>query len=323
MAAFAPILNVVGAGFGIRNLLTPNANIQFVIAETTTNGTTIEFSGFETPHELGPFGGEQKIAVHEFPGGIRTIQTLGAFPSPLHWKGILMGASVNGQSPMQRASSMDLLRRHGNQVQVRFGNLYSWTGIVTKFDAIIEHQNRINYECVIEPVSDDAVALSQASPVDNNSLFSQFFSQIKSFLTNTVGLSPATIALLTTWSGYISAALLPVAGIISDIDPGAVSNIKTTGALVLLSLATDGNSKNLVTANAAQQVIPSVANVLQLIANSATVAGTLQTVNPNLAKIAAVQYNDASQWPAIANINDTSDIWIPGITPVMVPNPTT
>ena len=64
----------------------------------------VAFAGFEIPSRI-DFGGTQRLAVHDLPGGARVIDVLGPAPSDIAWSGIFSGADATA-----RAQTLDALR---------------------------------------------------------------------------------------------------------------------------------------------------------------------------------------------------------------------
>jgi len=87
----------------------------------------IAFADFSIPQLLQSLGGIQAVAVHQFPGGIRTSQSFGAFPAPLSWKGTFLGTNA-----FYYASAIDQLRVKGVEVDVEYST-FKLKGVITQF----------------------------------------------------------------------------------------------------------------------------------------------------------------------------------------------
>ena len=123
---------------------------------------SVTFQSTEIPEQLGQVGGTQMLAVHQFPGGAKTVQALGAFPLPITWEGWLIGATA-----LTRSSQIDRIRATGNQVTLSFG-ANSWSGYVREFASDIRHQYMVRYKVTFEVVKDNSASASlpaaQTSP---------------------------------------------------------------------------------------------------------------------------------------------------------------
>ena len=84
----------------------------------------IVFQNTEIPEDFGEIGGTQMLAVHDFPGGSRTIQALGAFPATVSWEGWLIGPSA-----AQRSYQLDRKRVNGVLCVLSFA-AQNWSGYV-------------------------------------------------------------------------------------------------------------------------------------------------------------------------------------------------
>src|SRR5271169_3708197 len=75
----------------------------------------ITFDFFEVPEEI-PWGGTQRAAVHQLPGGIRIVDAMGSDDGDLTWKG-----TFYGQTSVDRALQLDFLRKQGEAVLLTWG----------------------------------------------------------------------------------------------------------------------------------------------------------------------------------------------------------
>lgn len=310
--------NLLTSGFGLYNALQPGAHIDFTVTEDQTNGTVIQFAGFDIPTTLTDVGGEQKIAIHDFPGGVRAIQTLGAFPHALKWNGTLVG-DLNGQSPSQRSVLMDLVRRHGNEVTLKYGD-FEWKGVVTRYHANFEHQNLIRYTMEFTPVeANDAVV--QETPVTTpQGLFKTILNKLKNLVSSALGLTPTQLNALTGLFQTIDSALLPVEGVLSAILPADLAAIQAAifGATGLLSFA--GTTPNLSTSSEVQSILTllgGLGGVLKSLPGAPTV---INTVNPILPHISSAYLKNSTRWPEIAALNNTLDDRIVGPVALKIPS---
>jgi hypothetical protein len=120
----------------------------------------VTLHGFEIPDKhFGPLGGEQLVAVHRFPGGTKTVQALGAFPTPIGWSGIIIGADA-----FTRTKQLDRLRVTGQVQTIQYGP-WQYVGIVTKFEAAPENAWYVPYTIEIEPIVDTSGHTSQAAVI--------------------------------------------------------------------------------------------------------------------------------------------------------------
>lgn len=106
------------------------------------------FQAFEIPETFRELGGKQAHSLREYPGGLRTIRTLGFFPLPLQWSGYLTGPIA-----FARAAQLERKAVAANSVKLTYGP-WSWLGIVVRFTARPRHQYLVPYEIMFEPTQD-------------------------------------------------------------------------------------------------------------------------------------------------------------------------
>jgi hypothetical protein len=121
----------------------------------TVGGVT--FQNIEIPEFLDAVGGYQSSVVHDYPGGLRTIRNLGAFPQPIEWHGILFGSNA-----LSRTTQLERLFVTGNDVSLTYANV-NLLGRVLKFRARLRHQFYVPYDILFMPKVDKAGII--ASPI--------------------------------------------------------------------------------------------------------------------------------------------------------------
>ncbi|MBE3584834.1 MAG: LysM peptidoglycan-binding domain-containing protein [Thermoanaerobacter sp.] len=116
----------------------------------------ITFSGFELPEEL-PLGGEQKLAVRQFPGGHKSVQVMGDFDDPIEWSGELWG-----QGALEKALALDEMRRAGKPLLLSWGPVARRV-IVASFKFRPMNEYRVPYTIRLEVLP----AQYSAGPADS------------------------------------------------------------------------------------------------------------------------------------------------------------
>lgn len=106
----------------------------------------VEFAGLESPAEI-QFGGRQRLAIHQFPGGGRTIDCLGSEDGPIQWTGILSGSNA-----YDRIRLLDGLRIAGAPVRLCWGNL-TYTVIISECSFIYRQVYWVDYSISCIPSS--------------------------------------------------------------------------------------------------------------------------------------------------------------------------
>lgn len=88
----------------------------------------ILFGAFEVPQTI-TVGGQQRLAVHQLPGGGRVVDAMGADDAELAWSGILSGPEA-----ASRARALDRLRRGGLTWPLAWDG-WRFTVVVSRFEA--------------------------------------------------------------------------------------------------------------------------------------------------------------------------------------------
>ena len=271
---------------------------------------SIVFSGTEVPEELNHLGGDQLVAVHEFPGGVRTLQSLGAFPPPdITWSGLLYGATA-----FSRSFAIDRLRVQGDTITLSYGG-WAWSGVVRSYLATVVNEWLVRYTLSFIPAAD--LATPPVVP-DVSSGADQFHAALAAIggnipttlfgVTLPNAIAAPLQALYSTASGAINAA----GGAISALGSADIGNIaalagQVTTAGTAIMAAFDITQPEAAQSDAILSML-AYANVIQNLASGATNPSiTIETINPNLYQLAAQYLGDASRWTEIATLNDLTD----------------
>lgn len=331
---------------------------QVNLTLTDNSGGSITFEGVELPQALN-WGSQQHIAAHDFVGGGRQVQALGGQPDPLTWSGIFFGlnaadrakyldtqaiegnpvvltwdtfsyvcvvrsfqasylapwhvrysitleaaVNANGSQPTAPRESLLTLINQGVQQSSCLGSLIGDSTLTTLLGNISAAAQTLNsaVESATAPIAMASACIQQATQTAQSAL--------------TAMLAP------------ISLAQARVSALITGVDNAANLIDSVTGAAY--AGATPQAIESLASANISYgvaQPLYSLQGTLGVMAKNIN-AGTpgasakLIAVNgANLQAIAAQQYNDATLWPAIAQINGLSDPNVPaGARTLQIPD---
>ncbi len=108
----------------------------------------IEFEDFEVPEQI-TAGGEQAMFVHKYPGGLRTIDSMGPDDADLSWRGWFETGTAE-----DRCQQLDAMRRQGLQVALTWSS-YSYLVVVKKFEWDYKRFFHIGYSITLEVVQDE------------------------------------------------------------------------------------------------------------------------------------------------------------------------
>lgn len=112
----------------------------------------VAFRDFEVPERI-VFGGTQKLAVHELPGGGRVIDVMGAQDADLVWSGVFSGADA-----AERVRLLDGLRLLAAEVALSW-DVFAYTVIIERLQAEYTSPWWIPYHLTCKIVQDPAAAL--------------------------------------------------------------------------------------------------------------------------------------------------------------------
>jgi hypothetical protein len=213
---------------------------------TTTRITLggIVFEAFEVPEQI-EFGGRQRMAIHDLPGGGRVIDVLGPTDSDLVFSGIFSGSGAG-----TRARSLDAMRAAGQPQPLSWkGNSY----VVILADSVFSYAKPwwIPYRlrCVVQTNFRTAAAgtsviggLATAAAVIGGTVLlagaEQAVSSPTALTFGTAGHSTALAALSAAGDG-VSGAMTTAGATLEGVDLTLGSD--GTGATVTASQATAGS----------------------------------------------------------------------------------
>lgn len=228
----------------------------------------VSFAGLEVPQEI-PWGGQQMLAVHKMPGGMRVINAMGRDDVDLIWSGYLEGPYAT-----QRAIELDALRVSGLP-QLLSWDALNYTVVVAEFHANYRRRNWIPYtiRCVV--VQDNAAVFATQAPglltTINNDLNSvlQTVMPIASEVSQAVGVAQTALgvagAMTKGSSAWVSA--------LSDLDlaKGQIDNVVSSGNLTL-----QGATQSTLGILGESSAAGAISAIPGLIAGAGSLAGALQ-----------------------------------------------
>ena len=333
--------NIGGAVSGALNALNPNVLAPFQAARDAlasynksvdaTDTASIQnpfiigsflLTGMEIPTALDSIGGDQMVAVHNFPGGVRTVQSLGAFPpEKITWDGLFLGSNA-----WARAYALDRLRIDGALIDLIFGK-WKWKGKIESFHVIIKHEWYATYHLEFIPTV-DLSATPYTPNIDNaTALLKQALDGISANTPTTLlgDLLPSTISGPLSSLLSVAQSALPAAdGVLSLVDPSAVQQINTyaEAALSAGNAVVGATSAEGLTFSLASSVlhVMSYAGIIKNIYTSTTpLSQALSLINPDLPSLAAQVYGDASRWLDIGQANGINEPYPTGKFTIGIP----
>jgi hypothetical protein len=108
------------------------------------------FQDFEIPDRIG-FGGNQRLAVHDMPGGQRVIDALGPTPTDIAWQGIF-----SGQDATLRARTLDTLRIQAAVLTLSW-DVFFYSVVIRSFEATYRNATWVPYQLRVSVLTDAAL----------------------------------------------------------------------------------------------------------------------------------------------------------------------
>lgn len=278
------------------------------------------FVDFEVPQQIRQIGGHQAIAQHDFPGGIRTQRTFGAFPAAIEWSGLFTGTGA-----LARMRQVDRLRVAGQEVALVYGGT-TLLGVVSDFSGEPRHQWLVPYRIRFATRAD----LSCMTPLD--SLFSMLsiVQSAMSTLTNIASiiaapsstgpthaasdssitqfympLPPTLAAPINTMVSDTFSALQAANGQLTNIPFNSAAQIYADAAAIRTIAVPLTQSDDPTVASSALDVLGYVGSIVFGVQSpTGQPVDTVEVTNPNLFSLAAQYYNDATLWQKIADANN-------------------
>lgn len=297
---------------------------------------SVQFSNLEVPENI-PFGGDQKLNVHELIGGARVVDAMGRSDMALEWSGHFLG-----ENALDRARYVDGLRVAGNAVPLNWSEL-SYTVVIRTFEADFRNQAWIPYRISCVVVEDLSNPVSSLPPAALDDQMDADMDAANGYggligdgtLTGLLGGLDSAIGAVSSFANAaqatINTVLLPIAAVQSRVGiliaslTNTVQNVGTVGGVLPNTPITSAASSLINQAANFNQLPPlyGLQSVMgRMTANLGSVAGSsqVQTVaGGNLFQIAAANYGDADSWTAIAKANGLSDPVITGLASLKIP----
>jgi len=308
------------------------------MSDLTLKLGSFQFEGLEIPESL-PFGGSQRLAVHDLVGGTRVIDSMGAFTGPIEWSGWLLG-----ETAMDRARALDDLRQQGNDLLLKWHEI-AYQVVIREFRADFQRFYKIPYHITCEVVSDlskfagndddqsidgqmteDAATATELSDSVGDSTLSGLMDSVNSAISTVSDFATAAQSTINSVLQPIAALRTQVQTMISSAN-NTLMNVTTLGGILPNNPISQQVSK------LSGQIV--AATNLPVLVQLDRVAGRMQgnlgsiyssakqvtVAGGNLMNMAAKEWNDAMAWTGIAKANPqlNGDPQIVGIQTVTIP----
>ena len=308
------------------------------MSDLTLKLGSFQFEGLEIPESL-PFGGSQRLAVHDLVGGTRVIDSMGAFTGPIEWSGWLLG-----ETAMDRARALDDLRQQGNDLLLKWHEI-AYQVVIREFRADFQRFYKIPYHITCEVISDlskfagndddqsidgqmteDAATATELSDSVGDSTLSGLMDSVNSAIS-------AVSDFATAAQSTINSVLQPIAALRTQVQTMISSANNTLMNVTTLGGILPNNPISQQVSKLSGQIV--AATNLPVLVQLDRVAGRMQgnlgsiyssakqvtVAGGNLMNMAAKEWNDAMAWTGIAKANPqlNGDPQIVGIQTVTIP----
>jgi hypothetical protein len=177
---------------------------------------SVAFQEFEIPDSI-KAGGSQALFKHKYPGGARTIDTMGPDDDDITWSGTFMDGTAQ-----DRCAQLDVMRRQGNQVVATWAG-YQYLVVIAEFKWDFRRFWEIPYTITLAVVQDQTQPMQSYAPdVD-----SQTISDVGYATTycDTIGVSIGGL------SATLSSPIIGAASALSTAVAGVNSTIASIGSI--------------------------------------------------------------------------------------------
>ncbi|CAJ0815753.1 hypothetical protein LMG19087_02534 [Ralstonia wenshanensis] len=297
-----------------------------------------QFKDLEVPESL-PFGGTQKLAMHDLVGGTRVIDSMGAFCGPVEWSGWLLGTDA-----LARARQLDDLRERGASLLLQWSEIY-YAVVIRDFRADFQRSYKIPYKIVCEVASD----LSKFAGSDTGQSID---GQIKSdaaavtdmgsaigdgTLSGLIDSANSAIGTVASFANAAQATLNNVLQKVTAVRDRAQALVASANSELMKVATLGGVLPNNPLAQQVEKLSGQINSALSLpvLVQLDRVAGRMQmniasvyksakhvvTAGGDLMKLAAKEYDDAMAWTSLAKANPEL-LWDPliqGVRTLIVP----
>jgi hypothetical protein len=275
--------------------------------DTLTLGS-ITFQDFELPNGnkegLTSFGGIVKLAVFDFPGGMRSVQSFGPFDAEKAWSGTIFGGNA-----IQRALQMDYVRKQAQSVALTY-NAWSYDVVVKEWLFNVKNENEVDYSIRLVPYNDRNSQSSPSSPTTGlppvapaiNMAQQQANSPANGFT-----FDPGIPSSVTNLNNSLQNAFQQSQNSLGNISSATLNALQSNLNGIRSGLAPLISGTDPAAASAASD-LDSTLQVLDTILDQDSLPlAVVPAVNPNLYALASLYYNDPSQWKLIVEANGLND----------------
>jgi hypothetical protein len=287
----------------------------------------ITFNDWEVPEEIPNLFGTNKLAVHDFPGGTRTVQNLGNFPFPeISWKGILWDGDKANPVAFDRATALNQLRKEQQPITLKWGQ-FNYQVVVKEFEITGKLKQMLEYRIALVPIMDQTSSSNGADPPLPETILQQAQNQLLQ-TTN----SPASGAAIplplaqksNSINDQINTAMVAADQTLADIPQTTITSLQNQILNLQVLLPGYINGTDFPLASAVSDMNGALTTVFDALGNpNNIIIRQVTAINPNLIALASEFYGDADLWPLIASANNLQDYLPLGSFTLVIPSKNT
>lgn len=289
----------------------------------------VNFFRFEVPDAIPNLFGTQKLAIHDFAGGGRTVQQLGSFPFPdISWQGTFFnGDAVSGgglATAITRASLLNTYRVMAQPIDLIWGP-FQYSVIVAEFEIIGKLEQQLEYRIKVVPLVDNTTTSTQPSSLPNTTaILGNAATGVTIAVGTPVGLLiPATLRFAAAQiSLAVTTAIIQANGSAQGITSNTQAVLQAQISAEQLALQPTINGSDFGAASGAIILSASLSTLSTVLntSNTSPPVTTITVTNPNLYQLAAQYYGDNTLWPLIAQQNNFQDAFPLGTFTIVIPS---
>lgn len=296
----------------------------------------LTFAYMEVPESI-PFGGEQRLTVHELVGGVRVVDAMGRSDMPLEWTGLFLGDTA-----LERARYLDTQRVSGQAMLLTWSEL-RYRVVIQKFEASFERPYQVPYRISCVVVEDQTGPVNTVEQPSVDDLMAGDMGLVNGFgsligdgpLSGLLGTLNTAIRGVSSFANAaqstINAVIAPIqavqgrVGLLIASASNTISNVGTLGGLLPnspIARSTAALSQQVISFGQLPPLYGLQDTLGRMNANLGSVAGNTRTqtvAGGNLYDIAASNYGDASGWTGIAKANGLSNPLVSGLQTLNIP----
>jgi hypothetical protein len=271
------------------------------------------------------FGLEERLVVHEGPGGYREVQNLGVQPMDVTWKGIFWDDQAKA-----KAASLKALERAGNPVDVTFDD-QRYSVLIKQFVPTINYLGKIAYTITVTVVRDLSGSGAKIAPPSIDTQTQTLYGNITQAKSNLDAASTNSVLqniILSASAGTninLLGTLLSNAGPLAGASPSDVSSILATVGSIQSSISTYLTLINAAVASVAGTIPPAlqqaytyasdINGALSVISQNARIGQAPKTVQTgggvSLYHLASQHYGDPMLATVIKQANGLTSMFVP------------